>query len=168
MAFAVPEIGEYPLLALEVNSLKKVETEGDHFLTVLNQIADYYPRLYIRNEFDKVGDEWVPKYGFATVEKTKTMILDAQYAASRERYMKDFGEQQGFGYVERDQRAINEMSWFEVKPNGSTGAVEGEHDDIEIPTAGCTWMAIEYMPKPFYVENTRSVGRTKKVNESTF
>lgn len=160
MAFAIPEIDEYPLLAIEVNSLKKEASEGDHFYTVLNKIAPYYPNLYIRNDYEKVGASFVPKYGFHTNHKSKGMIIDTKNASMRERYNKDRGEQEHYALIERDQRAINESKWFETKANGEMGAVEGKHDDIEVTSAGCNWLATEYMEKPYFMEE-----RTKPVSQ---
>lgn len=169
MAYAIPEIGEYPLLAIESNSLKKEEQEGDHFLTVLNTISGAYPNLFIRNDFEKVGDGFIPKYGFHTNEKTKGWILDAHNAASRERYLSDMNQQEERGYIERDQRAINEMIWYEIKSNGSLGAVEGKHDDIEICTAGCIWLSNSFMSLPFYVDHHVKHDNSKKpIRESKF
>lgn len=171
MAYALPEIGEYPLLAIETNSLKKTKSDGDHFFTVLNAIAPHYPNLYIRNDEEKVGDGFIPKYGFHTGTKSKGMIIDAHNAAARERYLKTLGEGDPdiFGYVERDIRAVNEMKWYETKPDGSMGAVEGQHDDIEICTAGCIWLSNVHMPEPFYVDEEYHGKRTRKTrSESDF
>ena len=33
-------------------------------------------------------------------------------------------------YIERDKRALDEIGWYELKPDGSYGAVDGKHDDI--------------------------------------
>lgn len=167
MAFAIPEIGEYPLLAIETNSLKTEQSEGDHFLTILNKIQPYYPNLYIRNEFEKVGDGYIPKYGFQTNSKTKGMIIDAHNAAARERFLRDSGEQEGFGYTERDIRATNEMKWYEIKPNGSLGAVEGKNDDIEMASAGDIWLATDYMDKPFYVDKDAGIKRKRGVKKES-
>jgi len=83
------------------------------------------------------------------------MIIDALNAALRDR-----------GYIERDDRACDEMDCYEVKPDGRYGAVEGKHDDHVIATAGGVWMAIKYMPAPRKVE---SIIRPKRIiGESTF
>ena len=136
------------LLAIEVNSLDKSETEGDHFLTVLDAIAPYYPNLYMRNDIEKVGDTFIPRYGFHTNHKTKGMIIDSLNAAARERYMSRKGQQEGFAYIERDRRAVDEMTMYEVKPNGSLGAIDGQHDDLVMSTAGGVWLCNSYLPVP--------------------
>lgn len=38
-------------------------------------------------------------------------------------------------YIERDKRALDEIEWYELKPDGSYGAVEGKHDDIYMSRA---------------------------------
>lgn len=133
------------LLAIEVNSLKKEETEGDHFLTVLDEIAPHYKNLFARNDLEKIGDSYVPRYGFHTNVKTKGLIINSLNAAARERMMKSKGQQEGRSYTERDQRAVTEMSYYETKPNGSQGAVDGEHDDHVIVTAGGVWLSNSFM-----------------------
>lgn len=167
MAYAIPEIGEYPLLAIESNSLRKAEQEGDHFLTVLDTISGVYPNLYIRNDIEKVGDGYTPKYGFQTTEKSKGMILDAHNAAARERYLSHTDQQETWGYIERDQRAVNEMKWYEIKPDGKLGAVSGQHDDIEICTAGCIWLSTSFMPDPFFLEGHSDNRRRRSVKRES-
>lgn len=169
MAYAMPEIGEYPLLAIESNSLKKEQQEGNHFITVLDQISGDYPNLYIRNDFEKVGDGFIPKYGFHTGEKNKGQIMDALNAATRERYLGPMGNQETWGYIERDQRAINEIDMYEIKNDGSMGAPDGANDDMVITTAGAVWLATQYMDRPFYVEEKPITTRITGVRrESSF
>ena len=152
MAYANPEIGEYPLLAFEIQSLKKEKVEGSHALTILDQIKDYYPNLYIRNDEEKVGDGFIPKYGWASTHKEKGRIIDTLKGAMREKLLEQTDEKQWYSYVERDNRACDEMTWYEVKPDGSLGAVDGKHDDHVIITAGAVWLAISRMDLPFIVK----------------
>ena len=156
------------LLAVEVNSLKKEKTEGDHFLTVLDEIAPYYRELYIRNDFEKVGDGYVPKYGFQTNVKTKGLIINSLNAAARERMMKDSGQDEGYYYIERDLRAADEMDWYEVKPDGTLGAVEGEHDDLVIVTAGGVWLATKFMKPPVRIKTGSQVKKRILRSEASF
>ena len=169
MQFSVPEINSYPLLAFETNTLtKKKEEEGDHFLTVLDTISDHYPNLYVRNDFEKIGDGFIPKYGFHTGAKTKGWIIDALNNASRENYLRQFGEQESFGFIEHDQRAVNECHWFELKRDGKMGAIDGKHDDMVITTAGCVWLSNSYMDKPFFKELSGGTPKRKVRRESDF
>jgi len=143
------------LLAVESNSLKTEKDEGDHSLTVLDQIADYYKNLYMRTAPDKIKD--IPaKYGFHTNKQTKPMIIDTLNAALRDNL-----------YIELDARACDEMDWFELKEDGTYGAVDGQHDDIVITTAGAVWLAYSYMDKPVeYEKHERR--KSKIINEASF
>ena len=38
-------------------------------------------------------------------------------------------------YVERSQEAVDELSWFERKPQGGYGAMSGRHDDMVMTRA---------------------------------
>jgi len=132
------------LLAIETNFMNKTEnTEGTHFFTVLDQIKDYYPNLFIRNVQDSTVKDWQPKYGFhmgANGDAGKGMICDSLKAALREE-----------SYYERDFNSINEFKWFETKPNGKLGNIDGKHDDLVIVTAGSYWMSDSYMDPPFLI-----------------
>ncbi|MFW5916316.1 MAG: hypothetical protein ACOCTM_02455 [Bacteroidota bacterium] len=144
------------LLAIEVNSLKTYSSDGDHHLTVLDEISEHYDNLYARQDHDKINQDIPIKYGFHTNKSTKPMIMNALNAALRE-----------YGYIERDIRACHEMDVYEVKPNGSYGAVEGQHDDHVIVTAGGVWLSYD-MELPRVVNQSdkkRPVNRIK--NEST-
>lgn len=147
-------------LAIEVNSLRKELSDGDHFLTILDEIADYYNNLYVREDHDKINLDKPKKYGFHTNQSTKPMIIDALNAALREG-----------GYIERDVRACHEMDAYEIKPDGSYGAVDGEHDDHVIVTAGGVWLCYK-MPKPIILDENhksryRNIGKQKIKSEAT-
>lgn len=132
------------LLAIESNSLKKIETDGNHFLTILDEIAPFYPNLFIRNNIDSINSDFVPKYGFHTGnggEQGKSVLIDNLNALMREKE-----------YIERDTRACDQFDYYEIKPNGSLGAVKGEHDDMTITRAGALWLATKYMKLPKLIE----------------
>lgn len=118
-------------LIVESNSLDSEEmenTEGDQFMTILDEIADYYPNLYTRTHPDKIREGIPAQYGFHTNRQTKPMVINALIAAWRDR-----------AYIERDARVMDEADQFEHKPNGKMGAVDGAHDDLIIPTAIGVW-----------------------------
>lgn len=133
------------LLVIESNTLetkdrKKSESiyEGDHFFTVLNEIANEYDNLYVRESDPDKTREGIPvKYGWHTNKRTKYLAYDCSRAAIRD------GE-----YIERDRRCVDEMAWLEVKPDGSLGAIDGQHDDIIDPTAIAIYVSSEEMPLP--------------------
>lgn len=135
------------LLVIEGNSLD-TEEEGNHFQTVLDQIKDHYRNLYIRNDVEKVGNDFVPKYGWWTTHKNKSTAINALNAAARERMLSDSEEDQGAYLVENDKGVCDEMSWFETKPDGSQGAVKGKRDDKVITTAIGVHVAKNEMPMP--------------------
>ena len=156
------------LLAIEINSLKKQKTEGDHFLTILDEIAPHYSNLYIRNDLEKVGDGTILKYGFQTNVKTKGLIINSYNAAMRERMNKDMGQNEGYYYIERDVRACDEADSYEVKPDGSLGAVDGGNDDIVITSAGTVWLATSFMPLPKLIDPKVEVIKRRPRSEASF
>lgn len=143
------------LLAVETNSLKTEKSEGDHFLTVLDEIAPYYENLYARIDPEKINQGIPIKYGFHTNHSTKNMIIDTLNAALRDTL-----------YIEKDLRACDEMDYYEIKPNGTYGAVEGQHDDMVITTAGGVWLAIKHMEPPALVQQTH-IKKKRIINEAT-
>ena len=73
------------LVAVETNSLDKDEnTEGSHFLTVLDEIVPHYSNLYMRTDPEKVRQGLPVQYGFHTNVNTKSMIINRHKAALRE------------------------------------------------------------------------------------
>lgn len=145
------------ILAIETNKLRKEETEGDHFLTVLDEIVPYYENIYARTDPEKVKQGIPIRYGFHTDIRTKPMIMNTLNAALRDQE-----------YIERDMRACDEMDTYEVKPDGRYGAVEGMHDDHVIVTAGGAWLALKYMPAPKLIEYTPRRISKSVARESSF
>jgi len=130
------------LLAIEANSLRKEKTEGDYFVTVLDNIAPHYDNLFIRNNHEAINKDYIPKYGFQTGQGNKQMIVTSLLGVFR-------GDVNGHPlYNERDEDTLDECDWYEKKPDGSMGAVEGKKDDRVIITAGSVWMATKYMGPP--------------------
>ena len=72
------------------------------------------------------------------------------------------------GFVEREIEACDEYDYYEIKPNGSYGAVDGEHDDILMTRAGAYWLATSYMKPPAVIKKSAPGSMKKKiVNEAT-
>lgn len=155
------------LLAPEANSLKK-EEEGDHFQTILNQIKNHYRNIYVRNDEEKFGDDFIPKYGFQTNHKTKGLAIDALNSVARERYLKDENKQDGFCLIEPDKEVCIEMNYYETKADGSQGAVQGKRDDHVITTAIGTHLAINVMPMPRKRRKSEFKRRKGFKSESSF
>lgn len=112
------------LLVVESNSLDVKGDEGDHSLTLLDEIKDFYPHLYSRTDPQKIREGAPARYGFHTNTATKTDLVNQMNKRFRE-----------CGHIERDARALDEADCYEVKPDGTYGAVDGEHDDIYMSRA---------------------------------
>ena len=127
------------LLAVESNSLRSEKSdEGDHSLTVLDQIKEHYDNLFHRVSPEKHAQGGNFNYpGFHTNRATKEMIINELNAAARDK-----------AYIERSERACSEMDTYERKSDGRMGAVEGAKDDLVISRAGSVWLALQYMPIP--------------------
>lgn len=162
VAWKAAQIGKLygnALIAVESNSLKKEDedTEGDHCLTVLDEISEFYDNLYARIDPEKVRLGAPVMYGFHTNRKTKPMIIDSLNAALRD-----------ITYIEHDMRACDEMDAYEVKPDGSYGAVEGMHDDHVMATAIGVWLCNSYMDMPKVIPVGQRKRSNKAVSEATF
>lgn len=108
------------LLVFESNTAEtEADTEGEHTEFIYSIIASCYGNLYCRTPADQIRAGLPQKWGFHTNRATKPMIVDNYVALLREE-----------GYIERDGEACNEARWFEIRANGSYGAIAGHHDDI--------------------------------------
>ena len=117
----------------------KIDEEGDHSGTIIDEIADYYPNLYIgRTEVDKVTQKITNVYGFHTNTLTKEQVID-NYVA----YIEDEL------YEEPDEQAYVELLIYERKEDGTMGNVDGKnnHDDIVMST-GIGLYVSQRMPMP--------------------
>jgi len=147
------------LIAIETNSLRKekVNTDGDHYFTVLDEISEFYDNLYQREVIDTAGGGITKKFGFHTNTKSKTLAVDA--------LNKDIRDD---GYIEYDGRVCDEMDSYEIKADGSYGAVDGGHDDMVMTTAIGRHVS-STMPVPVIVNTEKKVKTIKrKANEATF
>ena len=114
------------LLVVESNTIdsKHQHTEGDHTYTVFDEIAEFYSKLYIREDPQKTKEGLEPKYGFHTNRQTKTAIINNLIAAYRDEE-----------FIEHDLEMISESNQYEFKPDGTMGAKEGCYDDVLMTTA---------------------------------
>lgn len=113
------------LLVIESNTLETHDRErqvegGDQSQYILNQISTIYPNLYARRQSEDEIRQGIPrKYGFHTNVATKPMIISTLVKVIREHL-----------YTETDRRCLDEYLVYERKPNGSYGAIIGNHDDL--------------------------------------
>lgn len=140
------------LLVIESNTLETKDreriVEGDQSEFILNQVKSAYPNLYARQQSEADIRAGAPlKYGFHTNVSTKPMIISHLVKMVRER-----------GYVERDERCLDEMLTYELKQNGAYGAIAGKHDDLLMTRAIGLWIAYNFnvMPLPRQVPLTMS------------
>jgi hypothetical protein len=141
------------LLVIEFNSLDTDDdTEGDHSLTVLNEISEFYNNLYYRNDPAKVKEGEPIQYGFHTNKATKPMIVDFLLAALRDE-----------SYYERDSRACDEFDLYEMKEGGKLGAVDGKKDDIVMSTSIGLWVCYRRSPAPVILKNEGKISTKRAI-----
>lgn len=124
------------LLVVERNSLDVKGTQGDHSFTILDEIKDDYSNIYYRSDPQLIREGFPVKYGFHTNTATKTDLVTKFNRRLREN-----------SYIERDSRALDQADYYEIKPDGSYGAVDGQHDDIYMSRA-IGLLVSETMPSP--------------------
>lgn len=135
------------LLVIESNTIDSKDKkkgddilyEGDHTYTVIDELAGVYDNLYARGvpQDAAIDNGRETKYGWHTNSKTKPLAFDCYTALLRERE-----------FVERSDEACNEMDWFEIKKDGTIGAVIGKRDDRMICNAVGSYVATVEMPLP--------------------
>ncbi len=138
------------LLVVESNSLKKFQTEGNFTSTVLDIIAHVYPNLYYRDDPSKIKEGIPLRYGFHT-GSNKSEIVSIMTRGLRD-----------MGFIERDQRMLDECGWYELKQDGSYGAIDGQHDDIYMSSGICLWVSDKLpipTPMPKYDDMYRGMMR---------
>lgn len=120
----------------------RLDEEGDHSGTIIDEIADYYPNMYIgRTEVDKVKQTVTNVYGFHTNVQTKEQVIDNYIS-----YIEDEL------YDEPDEQAYKELLIYERKEDGTMGNVDGKnnHDDIVMSTGIGLWVS-QKMPIPTWM-----------------
>lgn len=142
------------LLVVESNTLEMKGHEGNHFNTLLSEIAEYYPNMYRRTKDEQLVKGGPVRYGFQTNHVTKPMVCDYELWALREGM-----------FIERDQEGVNEHRTFEVKENGELGAVEGCHDDIHITDAIGNYFCWKLLPAPKIIKQSKQTSTRKVINE---
>lgn len=151
------------LLVIESNTLdthdRERDVDGDQSQFILNRLARAYPNLYARRQSAEDIRQGIPKkYGFHTNVSTKPMVISTLVKAIRDDL-----------YVERDRRCLDEYLAYEKKPNGSFGAVTGEHDDLLMTRAIGLHVCFFEMDPPRIVRPgvPGTSGRKKVISEAT-
>ena len=131
----------------------RVGTEGEHFGTMIEEVADYYFNLYIReSQVDEVTKKVTNKYGFHTNTLTKEQVIDNYIA-----YVDDQL------YEEPDKMCFDEMTIYERREDGRMGNVPGpyNHDDIVMSTGIGLYVSQFKMRLPSFIKK-----RKKKEKEN--
>lgn len=135
------------LLIVERNSLRKKGTEGNHVVTVLDILKKHNIKVYFRDDPDKLKEGVPERLGFFT-GRNKELIVDAMNEGLRD-----------FGFIERDERCLDECSFYELKEDGTYGAIDGEHDDIYMST-GINYYVSGQQPLPILIETETARSRS--------
>lgn len=117
------------LLVIESNfyDARAEYSEGDNFLTVLDEIKDHYDNLYTRTSPEKVREGAPVQYGYHTNVQTRPKAIGKMLKRLRQGTL-----------TEPDFRAIGEMRTLVYRDNGRIDHEEGSHDDILMTDAiGC-------------------------------
>lgn len=135
LAWKAAQIASYynnALLVIESNTIETATV--DYFRTVLVEIKDFYRNLYKRSPANKTDNSSpTERYGWSTNGSSKPQICSMLKTCLREGL-----------YIERCREAVDEMKVFEEKPDGTLGAVDGQHDDRVITRA----IALYFIYKP--------------------
>ena len=107
-----------------------------------------YPKIYMRERFDKTYNETAQVPGFETTPVTRPIIIAGLVRALRDDPA-----------MEPDVPTLKELTTFVKKENGRQEAVTGGHDDLVLALAiahqirgqqDADWMAVEPLRDPFY------------------
>lgn len=163
-AAALAHFYDDALLVIESNTADRERdnnTEGDHFGTIIEEIAGYYPNLYQRTkEPESVTEGIKPIYGFQTNKITKGWIIDNLIACVDDKL-----------WEEPDEEMYRELSWYERREDGTMGNKpgSGKHDDILMSTAIGLWIAFNAPAyKPSWQNTTVAKREREKLTESSF
>lgn len=124
-AAQVAKFYDNALLVIERNTYDNVKGKAmDEGEFIIDQVANHYSNMYIYIPGGKVKEKLSPSYGWFTNGSTKPKIINNLIAIVRE-----------LKYSEREEEAINEMTYYERKEDGNWGAMEKKHDERVITRA---------------------------------
>ena len=138
------------LLVVEFNSLDAKTTEGDHTLTILDEIVGNYPNIYYRDDPTKVREGLAPHYGFHTNQASKRDVITQLSRRLRDKT-----------FLENDKRMLDECAVYEQKANSASfGALDGCHDDI-LMSRGIGLKVSTTMEMPVLIEEHKEAPHSK-------
>jgi hypothetical protein len=131
------------LLVIESNTAdreKNNNTEGDHFGSIVDEIAGYYKNMYMRVESpESVTEKVIMKFGFQTNKLTKQWIIDNMISCVEDKL-----------WIEPDSECYHEMRIYVRNDDGSMGNIQSRdnHDDVVMSTAIGLWVSMNEMDLP--------------------
>lgn len=161
-AAALAHFYDDALLVIESNTADRertANTEGDHFATLIEEIADFYDNLYQRSSgSEEVPDKMVMKWGFQTNKLTKVQLIDNLIAAVDDKL-----------WDEPDSFCYQELRIYERRDDGSMGNIKGKgnHDDIVMSTAIALWVSLYDMEKPSWRVHQDRAKEREGITEAT-
>lgn len=151
------------LLVIESNTADRERdnnTEGDHFGTIIEEIAKYYNNMYLRVESpESTTDKVIMKYGFQTNKLTKGWVIDNLVACVDDQL-----------WVEPDREMYHELRIYIRREDGSLGNIESKdnHDDVVMSTAIGLWVSMREMDKPSWIVMRKRKAQEEEITEATF
>lgn len=148
-AAALAHYYDNALLVIESNTADRERdsnTEGDHFGTIIEEIADYFDNIYTRApSSESVNEQPLRKYGFQTNKLNKGWLIDNLIAFVEDKL-----------WVEPDSEMYHELSIYERRDDGSMGNIKGKgnHDDVLMSTAIALWVSTNEMDRPDWIRMT--------------
>lgn len=155
-AVQIAKLYQNALLVIESNTPDSAGQSGFEMESVFDEIASYYDNLYSRTPADQIKEGVPVKWGFNTNRASKLMVCTHQQMVLHDDM-----------YIERCMEAVNEHDTFEVKENGTLGAVDGSHDDRHITRAIGNWICYD-IDKPYLLDERKFERFTNTIiNESS-
>lgn len=111
---------------------------------IIDTIAEHYDNMYVYIPMGRVIEKESPSIGFFTNKGTKPAIVNHLIAIVRE-----------LGYVERNERALDELNVYELKDDGNWGAMKGKNDEHVIVRAIGLWISDTQMDAPSEKKSVR-------------
>ena len=142
-AVQIAKLYQNALLVIESNTPDSAGQSGFEMESVFDEISAYYDNLYSRTPADQIKEGVPLKYGFHTNKSSKMMVCTHQQLVLAEDL-----------YIERCLDAANEHDTFEVKDDGTLGAVDGAHDDRHITRAIGNWICYS-IDRPYLLDDRK-------------
>ena len=133
LAYEVEKLGWY------YNEAFVTVESNFHGQVVRDRLKEGYTNLYMRKRYEKFSDDEVDTIGFWTDANSKLRIIDQLDEWLHEKRL-----------VINDSQTIAELSHYEVRDNGTTGAPKGMTDDLVMALALAIEGAVDALLRKTY------------------